>query len=533
MGPTAPRGGARAGASALGPTPGCPTSAQITDAVSPWPSYGADVSGLGWWRTTAGIAMVAGLVAAGCASDQGAGEDAAGSTTTAVATAPATAPPLPFDPVPIHWRHCAADHDCARVRVPLDWSDPDGATTSVALVRVPATRPDRRIGSLLVNPGGPGGSGIESVLAGGYPPGAGRRFDIVGWDPRGVGESSPLHCGDTVAAWLRADPSPDDATERRDLDRRARAIADECQAEDGDALPFLGTQSEARDLEAIRLALGEEGLTYLGYSAGTMIGARYAALFPTHIRAMVLDGVVDPTTDHEESYLAQARAYEDGLDAIFAHCAADPECPVDDADAAFAEVAAAVERADLPGDPVPLGPAEFGRASFFATYSDELWDTYLRGLAAALAGDGDPLAELAGLYDGSSDYVAYLSIWCVDMPHPEGAREWDAFVDRVVAAAPRIGAVEANELRGCAFWPAPTTRPLDPVVAPGSPPILVVGNTGDAVTPYAEAEAVASALEDGHLLTVDADQHTSGGIPCADAAVAAYLVTVEPPSDDC
>lgn len=482
-------------------------------------------------RRAALVGFLALLVMGSCSSSDRAGSDAAPPSTDT--PPPTTAGPLPFTPDPIVWQACTPDHDCATLTVPVDWAHPEGPTTDVAMIRVPARHPARRIGSLLVNPGGPGASGIDAVSDSGYPTAANNRFDIIGWDPRGVGQSSPLGCGDAVPAYLRADPSPDGAAEAAALDDAARAVGAECERTDGDVLRFLGAQSEAHDLEATRIALGEARLNFLGYSAGTTIGARYAALYPTHVRAMVLDGVVDPTSDHEAEYLLQARGYELGLDEIFASCDDDPSCPLDDPAAAFDEVAAAVERDRLPGGDAGLGPAEFGRASFFATYTDALWAAYLEGLDAAQQGDGDRLADLAAVYDTTSTYTAYAAIWCVDEPHPVGAAAWDASVDRILEVAPRLGAVEANEMRPCAFWPAEPTRPLDPVVAPGSPPILVVGNTNDHVTPIEGAQAVAATLDDGHLLTVQASQHTSGGIPCADAAVAHYLVTVEPPDQDC
>ncbi len=480
------------------------------------------------------VVLVLALTTASCSGGSSDGADQAPSTpSTAVSAPPTTAAPLAFEPDPVTWEDCDAVYQCATLTVPLDWTDPDGATTDIAMVRVPAADPARRLGSLWVNPGGPGGTGIGFALVGTFPDPVAERFDLIGWDPRGVGRSSDLECGDSVTAWLQADPSPDDRGERRALNRTARSVAAECEAEDGDALPFLGADNEARDLEAMRIAVGEDRLNYLGYSYGTLIGERYAAQFPTHIRAMVLDGVVDPTRDHEQSYLAQAAGYEQGLDAIFASCLDDPQCPVDDPQAAFDTVAAAVEVQRLPGGEHGLGPAEFGRASFFATYGEDQWAGYLQGLADAMAGDGTALARQAADYDLVSPYTSYAAIWCADKPHPVGAREWDAFVDRVVAVAPRIGAVEANELRPCAFWPAEPNRSMDPVVAPGSSPILVVANTGDYVTVIGEARNVADTLEDGHLLTVEADQHTSGGIPCADAAVGRYLVTVEPPTEDC
>ena len=185
---------------------------------------------------------------------------------------------------------------CATLEVPLDYDDPTGRTITLSLSQAPARKPEERIGSLLVNPGGPGGSGLSFASNIPLPAEVLDRFDIIGFDPRGVGESTAIKCGDqTVPAFRHIDSAPDDAAEQNQLDTAAKSVADDCGAHAGDLLPFVGTDSVARDLESIRQALGEPQINYYGASYGTAIGERYLALFPKSARAVVLDGVVDPT----------------------------------------------------------------------------------------------------------------------------------------------------------------------------------------------------------------------------------------------
>ena len=424
--------------------------------------------------------------------------------------------------------------ECGTVTVPLDHADPDGPTIDVAVSRIPAADPDERIGVLLTNPGGPGASGIEFALAQPFPQEVLDRFDLIGWDPRGVGDTEGLICGAEVDAFLDIDPEPDSNGEQRRLDRAAQAVADECEQTDGDLLPFVGTRDVVQDMDAIREALGEEQISYAGYSYGTALGLGYLEAFPERVRAMVLDGVVDPTQDLTGFLLAQGQAIEEQVNALLDGCADDPSCPLDDGGAAFDRVAAQLDEAPLPGGDGEVGPSELQTGAVYATYGFEGNDAQLlwQALADAEDGDGDAIAALAQQYYDLSSYTPYAAVECVDSEVPQGSEEYQAFADELIAVAPRTGASVANELLPCAFWSAPPSGDPHVVTAPGSPAVLVIGTTGDAATPYQQAVEVAENLEDGHLLTLDAVGHVaSGRSVCIDDARTAYLVDLTLPAE--
>lgn len=424
--------------------------------------------------------------------------------------------------------------ECSTVTVPLDHEDPDGPTIDVAVSRIPAADPDERIGVLLTNTGGPGASGIEFALAQPFPQEVLDRFDIIGWDPRGVGDTEGLTCGAEVDAFLDIDPGPDSRREQRQLDQAAQAVADECEQTDGELLPFVGTRDVVQDMDAIREALGEEQISYAGYSYGTALGLGYLEQFPDRVRAMVLDGVVDPTQDLEGFLLVQGQAIEEQVNALLDGCDDDPSCPLDDARATYDRVAAALDEAPLPGGDGEVGPSELQTGAVLATYGFNGNDDQLlwQALADADAGDGDAIAALAQQYYDLSSYTPYAAVECVDSDVPQGSEEFQAFADQLIELAPRTGASVANELLPCAFWSAPPSGDPHEVTAPGSPAVLVIGTTGDAATPYQQAVDVAENLEDGHLLTLDAVGHVgSGRSTCVDDASAAYLIDLTLPAE--
>ncbi len=484
------------------------------------------------WALVAGV----GLVVTACGSgvqttdvaDGGATPSSVatnGTTATTGATAGAT---IDFAPCDVGFG------ECGTVTVPLDHEDPDGPTIDVAVSRIPAANPAERIGVLLTNPGGPGASGIEFALAEPFPQEVLDRFDIIGWDPRGVGDTEGLTCGAEVDAFLDIDPGPDSNREQRQLDEAAQAVADECEQTDGDLLPFVGTRDVVQDMDAIREALGEEQISYAGYSYGTALGLGYLETFPERVRAMVLDGVVDPTQDLEGFLLVQGQAIEEQVNALLDGCDDDPTCPLDDAGATYDRVAAALDEAPLPGGDGEVGPSELQTGAVLATYgfngndAQALW----QALADADAGDGDAIAALAQQYYDLSSYTPYAAVECVDSDVPQGSEEFQAFADQLIELAPRTGASVANELLPCAFWSAPPSGDPHAVTAPGSPAVLVIGNTGDAATPYQQAVDVAANLEDGHLLTLDATGHVgSGRSACVDDASTAYLIDLTLPAE--
>jgi len=492
-----------------------------------------------------GVLVVAVLLAgAGCAAEPTGAPDpttpAVGSeatapprteprgTSTTEAPSGSTVPDRPVDP--IVWEPCGARRECATYPVPVHHDDPDGATIDLAVIRRPATGTDR-IGSLFLNPGGPGGSGVDYVTATPLDPTLNQYFDIVSWDPRGVGASEPIDCDTGATAMQRTDWDPDDAAEQAALDDAAEAIAQDCADEYGERLRQVATDDTVRDLDLLRQAVGDEQLTYLGFSYGTAIGLRYADLFPDRVRAIVLDGVVDPTQDLEELLTDQATTFESTLDGVFAKCAATPTCPVQDPAATYDRVHAAVESTPLAvAGSDPVGPTALAYAALSSAYDEGGGEVFLEALAAADAGNGAGLRRLADQYWSSTSYTEYAAVVCTDNPHPEGADEYQAMAERMAAAAPRVGAAVANEMLPCAFWDAPVTGRPGPVAAPGAPPILVVGNTGDSATPFAAAEKVADDLESGVLLTYRGAGHTSfGSDTCVKDVVRFYLVDLVVP----
>ncbi len=447
--------------------------------------------------------------------------------------------PLGWEPQPLAWSPCrsAAHAQCATLAVPLDWSEPDGTQIELALARLPATRPaSQRLGTVVVNPGGPGGSGVRFVQSNPLSPDVAGRFDQVGWDPRGVGDSTAVTCAeDSARAFLEADPDPDTPAEQSDLDARAEAVARDCD-DDVDLLAHVGTRNVARDLEAIRRALGEGPLNYMGFSYGTQIGQYYAEMFPDQVRAMVLDGVVDPSLTFTEFLDGQT----DGFDSSFRRSAdacrsAGPRrCGLDDLAVAYDEVHARVEASPIRARSgrQRVGPADLAVAAISVAYRDDGWRELGPALADALDGDATALAELADRYHDLGGYGSYAGVVCTDTPPPATPADWRRFADEARVRSPRFGGSVANELLPCATWPVRSGAIPAPITAPGAPPILVIGNTGDPATPIANARAVAAALDSGVLITVERSGHTAYGADgCATKIVDRYLTELTTPAD--
>lgn len=444
-------------------------------------------------------------------------------TTTTVALPP---------PVPVDWQPCGGGFECSRTAVPVDYLDPGGPTLELALVKRPASSPQARIGTLLVNPGGPGASGVRRVRRGfTVSPEVASRFDIVGFDPRGIGDSAPLSCGSNVDAFRQADLDPDTPEEAAALDAAARAVADECATTEGARLAHLGTVEVAHDVEVIRRNLGEAQVSFVGLSYGSLIGLLWADAHPASVRAMVLDGVVDPAATGDATAQAQVEVIDRSFAAMGDACAADPACPLSASGRrlgeAYDELAARIEAGA--GRTAGVGPTQLAYAVFSATYGEERWPLLWDAVHAGLGGDLTGVAELARWFTGLVSYVPFALVTCLDAPHPRGFDAWQRDVARARATSPRFGATAANELLPCAYWP-PASRQPGPVVAAQAAPILVVGTTGDVATPFRQAEAVAAALRSGVLLRVEAEGHVAiGSDPCVDDAVTRYLVDLAVP----
>ena len=487
-------------------------------------------------------ALAVGLLAVstGCggSSSDDAGPATSGPATTHVAaTDPATTTPLGDPaPAPLAWGSCGDGLKCATLTVPVDYGDASSGTVDLAVIRRPAADPGARIGPLVVNPGGPGGSGVNLVRNGwGVANGLGDRFDLVSWDPRGVGASTPIGCADGAAGFLALDryPGSSDATTR--LDQSARALADDCGAHAQPLLDHLDTATTIRDVDQLRRALGVDQISFAGYSYGTAIGLAYLEHYPEHLRALVVDGVVQPEWDLAGLLSAQTNGFDQSLDTTFSDCDAQVSCPVDHAAATYDRVATR-----LAIDPLPVEGGEFTRtdlaiAAISAAYDPDLAQQLLKGLAAADRGDASGLQVLVQRYENLvTSYPAYAGVECTDLPHPVGAEAYAAFAARLDQESPRFGAVIANELLPCAYWPAPSSGTPHPARAGvGGPTVLVVGTTGDPATPYASAQAVARQLGTAALLTDTGRGHTSGGrSACVDATVRRYLIDLTiPPSN--
>ena len=452
----------------------------------------------------------------------------------------------------ITWEPCE-DFECATVVAPLDWEEPEKGTIELAVNRSTATGDvDSRIGSLLINPGGPGGSGtgflgyaVQTVISAPVL----EVYDIVAFDPRGVGDSSAVSCGDDaqVDAFLTADVPMDDQADVDAARELTRQFGAACLASTGPLLGEVDTVSAAKDLDLLRAVLGDDQLHFLGFSYGTFLGATYADLFPDKVGKLVLDGALDPSMSSDDLSLGQAEGFENALRAYVEDCQAGARCPlrggVDEGMQQIADLVGRVEDQSLPtsdGQEVNGTLAYYGIIS--SLYEDAVWPYLTQALTEALRNNvGDTLFLLASEYldrnpDGtyrSNLQIAFTAINCLDYPMP--ARTYDemvAFAEQVAAKAPTFGKDFAMAT-GCESWPFQSTAAREEITAAGAAPIVVIGTTGDPATPYAWAEALAGQLESGHLVTWKGEGHTAYGRSndCVADAVDQYLVEGAVPED--
>ena len=452
----------------------------------------------------------------------------------------------------------AKDVQCARLTVPLDYAKPAGDTVTLGLLRHKATDAGARIGSLVVNPGGPGASGMVAA-AGLIKPAAStgldKRFDLVGFDPRGIGASQPaIHClSDQERDADRADDSETDGSPEGVLKQEAQEkdFAAKCaqRTDDGTGmLANVGTREVAKDLDVLRSVLGDEKLTYLGYSYGTRIGALYAEKYPQNVRAMILDGAIDPNADPIEADLRQAAAFQTAFNDYAADCAKQPDCPLGTdptkaVDVYKSLVEPLVKNPARTQDPRGLSYSDAIVGTILPLYSPNYWHLLTQGLTQLKGGSGDGMLKLADLYmgrDGSGHYDnstdVRVAVNCVDKP-PITDRNSVIESDRrsrEIAPFLSYGQFTGDApLSTCAFWPvAPTTTPHE-ISVTGLPPLLVVSTTNDPATPYQAGVDLAKQLG-GTLLTFDGTQHTVvfQGNACVDAIAAKYLVDVVVPPPD-
>jgi pimeloyl-ACP methyl ester carboxylesterase len=442
------------------------------------------------------------------------------------------------------WKSCAGGFQCADLTVPLDYSQPAGPTIKLSVVRERTTARNR-IGSVVLNPGGPGGSGVQYAEAAAPLIGEqlGGRFDVVSFDPRGVGQSAPIRClsSKQLDTWIGYEASPDDPTQVAKQDELAKQFAAGCAANAGALLAHVSTVDTARDLDVLRAALADPKLTYIGASYGTFLGAIYAQLFPANVRALVLDGALDPSSSAAELNQVQAHGFEVALASYIATCVKSSSCPLGSSPTA-AEPKLDGWLAKLVAKPLTLrgrvltySLAVQGVAA--ALYSPTSWPDLSDALTAAFKDDPSGLLALSDEIDGRQPDGSYdnlvesnSAINCVDRP---GLGPTIADYARAAAAGaadgPTFGVLLDWGNVVCADWPVPPELSPGPVNPAGAPPILVVGTLRDPATPYRWAQALAKQLN-GPLLTFDGDGHTAFlRSACVDAAVKSYLVSLTTP----
>ncbi|MFE7801768.1 alpha/beta hydrolase [Nocardia sp. NPDC057440] len=499
------------------------------------------------WRGVL-VGAVLAMVAAGCAVDKDEPK-----------------PPLPAPPAGLEkfytqvpqWGGCedfgdpednlAPKTQCTRITVPIDYEKPDGPTAQIALSRLEAS--GKRIGSLLLNPGGPGVSGLSMASIAGKTPLA-ERFDRVGFDPRGVGSSLPAvacltpHESDSERAEPPTDNTPEGIAESEDENRQ---YAGHCVDRTGaELLAHVGTREVVQDMDVIRAVLGDHKLTYLGYSYGTKLGSAYAEKFPANVRALVLDGAVDSAADPVQESLRQAAGFQKAFDGYSADCAKEPDCPLgtDPAQSVARFRALVNPLRDKPAattDPRGLSYSDAITGVQQALYTDEFWRVLTLGLSELRDGRGDTLLQLADIYDGRRDdgtynntQDAFNAIRCVDDPRiadPAITGKQDTEYRKAAPFLDDGRGTGAAPLEVCNAWPVPNTSKPHKISVTGLPETVVVSTTEDPATPYQAGVELAAQLG-STLITFRGTRHTAAlvaGDACLDDAVIAYLTELKVP----
>lgn len=461
---------------------------------------------------------------------------------------------LPYYGQQLDWTACeGADEGsyyCTTVTAPLDWSAPDAGELELAVI-VRIGDSGESTASLLTNPGGPGASGYDlvadsAVFAVGEK--LAEAYDVVGFDPRGVGRSTAVTCldADGMDAYLfdiPADPRGSDGW-TDELTQRNEEFAAACEAGSHGILPLITTVNAAHDMDLLRAVLGDDELTYLGYSYGTFLGATYAQLFPDRVGRLVLDGAIDPSVSGLEVGTTQAIGFESALRAYMADCLTDRECPfrgtVDDAMADLGTLLASVDRTPLRNDDGRmLGADSLMTGIVAALYSQDSWTYLTQALAQALSGDPEFAFFLADFYYNRSESgyddnstEAFRAYNCMDYPAETNAAAEDAADALIAEKAPTIAPYWTG-VDACEVWPYPPTGTRGEIAAEGAAPIVVVGTTNDPATPYEWSVSLAEQLASGVLVTREGEGHTgfNKGSDCVDDAVETYLLEGTVPTD--
>ncbi|MEU9705148.1 alpha/beta hydrolase [Streptomyces sp. NPDC047981] len=441
--------------------------------------------------------------------------------------------------------------ECSFMDAPLDYDDPGGETIELALIRAKASDQQRRIGSMIYNFGGPGGSGVTGLPS--FAPDYEKlrtRYDLVSFDPRGVGRSADVNCLDDkeLDAYYALDFTPDDAAEERTLSDAQKKYATGCEDESGEVLPHVGTENAARDMDLMRQVLGDDKLHYFGISYGTELGGVYAHMFPENVGRALFDAVVDPNAGTEEGALGQAKGFQLALDNFAKDCVArGDECTLPGSTVAEIEAYILDLLAQLDKKPIPgIGDRKLTQTQALngiaqSLYSKEFWQYLEQGLDAADGGDGGLLLALSDSMNGRDQNGSYSNIQaanaainCVDYKERYTLGQAKERLPEFEQTSAVFGPYMAWALSSCSQWPVPGTWEHPDVSAPGSAPILVLGTTGDPATPYAGTRAMVEALGDGVgvELTYEGEGHGAynSGNTCVQDTVNAYFLDGKVPA---
>ncbi|MFF8474455.1 alpha/beta hydrolase [Streptomyces sp. NPDC015414] len=507
-------------------------------------------------RVTGALIAAAALLVSACS--------AGGSTTTSTGAAEAALAALPrATPAPLapyynqhlRWRDCGVPgFQCATMKAPLDYSDPGAGDIKLAVARKRATGKDR-LGSLLVNPGGPGGSAIgylEQYAGIGFPAEIRSLYDMVAMDPRGVARSEPVECldGRQMDTFTQTDTTPDDRQETNALVGQFRKFAESCGARSARLLRHVSTVEAARDMDILRAVLGDPKLNYVGASYGTFLGATYAGLFPDRVGRLVLDGAIDPSLDSRRVNLEQTAGFETAFKAFAEDCVHRSDCPLGGKGTTPAQVGDHLKAffRKLDAHPIPAGDASGRKLGeslattgvIAAMYDQAAWERLREALSSAMQkNDGADLLALSDSYyerDAKGQYsnlmMANAAVNCLDLPPAfTGPAQVEQALPTFEKASPVFGEGLAWASLNCAYWPVRATGEPHRIEARGAAPIVVVGTTRDPATPYRWAQGLAAQLSSGRLLTYVGDGHTAygRGSACIDSAINAYLINGTPP----
>ncbi|EST38918.1 hypothetical protein N566_05035 [Streptomycetaceae bacterium MP113-05] len=519
-------------------------------------------------RSSAAVVVGAALLVSGCSSGGGDSDKSESKKPLPTSTRPPGGDAAPLRALPkkipvglqtyyeqdLKWGECGVvGFECTHLTVPLDYRKPSAdAELQLAVSRRKATGEGDPIGSLMVNPGGPGGSAVDylqQAAAVGFPADLREKYDIVGMDPRGVGRSEPVEClsDREMDSYTRTDQTPDDQGEVDALVTAYENFAEGCEQRSGGLLAHVSTRDVARDTDVLRAALGDDKLSYYGASYGTYLGATYAGLFPYRTSRLVLDGAMDPSLEAVEINREQTGGFATAFRAFVADCVERRDCPLGNGsfEQAGKKLGALFSKTDE--KPLETGESRTLTESLATTgvlqamYTQAYWPSLRAALADAMDGDGAGLLSLADAYyergpDGSYGNIMFANpaVNCLDLPPafsgPDEVEDAFASFDKV---SPTFGRTFAWASLNCTYWPVEATGKPYSIPAKGAAPMIVVGTTRDPATPYAWAQGLAGQLKSADLLTYVGDGHTAfmQGSTCIDDAITDYFLKGDMPPE--